>query len=109
MKPLILIALVLIVSWFLFASYTTLRRSSGAELLLWIGAVFATMVVLVSISSSDPKTTGRYPQATGLFPQVVSCVPEHEPLRHTGPNWQPTLEDNRLAPTEQTILSNHVC
>ena len=24
-------------------------------------------------------------------------------------NWQPTLEDNRRAPTEQTVVSNHVC
>jgi hypothetical protein len=36
-------------------------------------------------------TRDPYPQATGIFPQVISCVPEHEPERHTGPNWQPTL------------------
>jgi hypothetical protein len=31
-------------------------------------------------------------QNTGIFPQVVSCVPEHPPQRHTGPDWQPTLK-----------------
>jgi hypothetical protein len=32
-----------------------------------------------------------YWQTTGVFPQVISCVPVHEPERHTGPNWEPTL------------------
>jgi len=31
---------------------------------------------------------------TGIVPEVVSCVPQHEPARHTGPNWQPTLRVN---------------
>jgi hypothetical protein len=43
-------------------------------------AIFTLLVVLVGAVHGP-----------GIFPQVVSCVPQHEPERHTGPNWQPTL------------------
>jgi hypothetical protein len=46
------------------------------------------LIMLVASVFEQPG----YPQATGIFPQVVSCVPEHPPQRHTGPDWQPTLK-----------------
>jgi hypothetical protein len=52
--------------------------------------VLAEVVLIIWVASVLMQP--RYPQATGIFPQVVSCVPEHPPQRHTGPNWQPTLK-----------------
>jgi hypothetical protein len=51
--------------------------------------VLAVVVLIIGVASVLMQP--RYPQATGIFPQVVSCVPEHAPQRHSGPNWQPTL------------------
>ena len=51
--------------------------------------MLAAVVLIIGVASVLMQP--RYPQATGIFPQVISCVPEHEPERHTGPNWQPTL------------------
>jgi len=51
--------------------------------------VLAVVVFIIWVASVLMQP--RYPQATGIFPQVVACVPVHEPERHTGPNWQPTL------------------
>lgn len=90
MKPIILAPLIMLVWWFLYASYTTLRRKSVAELALWMSAAFLVVVVCASIANSDPQVPYRYPQATGLFPQVVSCAQESKP-KGSGPNWKPTL------------------
>jgi hypothetical protein len=56
------------------------------KILVAIVAAFLVMAAGLLVWLPPP-----YPQATGIFPQVISCVPQHEPERHTGPNWQPTL------------------
>jgi hypothetical protein len=56
---------------------------------------FIVVLIIKVVSILVWRTQAQYPsytQTTGIFPQVVSCVPQHEPDRHTGPNWEPTLK-----------------
>ena len=57
----------------------------------WVFLVTILAVSLYIFGYILISSTPMGPQNTGIFPQVVSCVPEHPPQRHTGPNWQPTL------------------
>jgi hypothetical protein len=57
-----------------------------------ISIVVAIGLVLIAAAVLLEYPPPWYPQATGIFPQVVSCVPQHEPKQHTGPNWEPTLK-----------------